>query len=661
MAYTVFFLCYNHFMINIFTGKIRINKKGIGFFRGEGVKDFITVMNEDIKTALDFDKVKIEVIGKNKWGELTGKVTEIIKRDKNVWTGVYREIINKKTNIKQMAFVADNDRFYPETKIKNLQEYESKIDSNTKILTELVEWKNINSPAILKITKILGKIGEHETETKAAIYDRGLVMGFSNEAENAAAEIKKNSEKLIANDLLNRKDLRDLNVFTIDPADAKDFDDAIDIQFLENGNYKIGVHIADPTFFIQPNSILDNVAKERATSIYLIDRTIPMLPEVLSNDLCSLNPNEDKMAFSIIFEMDNNANIINEWIGKTIINSKRRFNYIEAQNILDDKHGDYFKELKTLIDIADKLEAKRVKNGSIQFNSTEVKFKLDNNKLPIDIYQKKHVHTMDLIEEFALLSNKSISRFAAADSNLKRNKNPFIFRIHDEPKQEKVSEIISFLNKLGIPADLNKDGKLSASEMNKVLKESKGTPEEGILSLSILKTMQKAIYGTEARGHFGLAFKYYSHFTSPIRRYPDMIAHRLLIKYLNGENVKETENTKILKLANHSSEMELKAVSAERESISFKYAQYYSLRIGEKFFGIITSVKKFGVFVENIKTKASGMINIRNIDNDFLKYDEKTQTIRGQKSGKIYKLGDKIEAKILEVNIENRKIDLTLK
>jgi ribonuclease R len=348
-------------------------------------------------------------------------------------------------------------------------------------------------------------------------------------------------------------------------------------------------------------------------------------------------------------------------MGKTIINSKKRFNYIEAQEVLDSGSGEFFEELKILTDIADKLEIKRVKNGSIQFNSTEVKFELDENKFPTNIYQKEHVHTMDLIEEFALLTNRSISRFAAADLNLKRNSNPFIFRIHDKPKTEKVSEVISFLKKIGKPADLNEDGKLSASEMNKILTASKGTPEEGILSLSILRTMQKAIYGTESRGHFGLSFKYYSHFTSPIRRYPDMIAHRLLLKYLNGEKVEESENIKILKLANHSSEMELKAVSAERESIAFKQAQYYSVRIGDKFSGIITGVKKFGFFVENLETKASGMVNVRNIGNDFFVYDEKNQTIKGQKSGKIFKLGDKVDTKISLVDVENRKIDLTLK
>ncbi len=309
--------------------------------------------------------------------------------------------------------------------------------------------------------------------------------------------------------------------------------------------------------------------------------------------------------------------------------------------------------------MADKLETDRVKKGSIQFNSVEVKFKLDNKKFPIDIYVKPHVRTMDLIEEFALLANKRISHFVA-ESDGKRNKNPFIFRIHDKPKQEKITEVITFLNKIGKNPDLNSDGMLSAREMNKILKESKDTPEEGILSLSILRSMQKAIYGSEARGHFGLAFSYYSHFTSPIRRYPDMIAHRLAEKYLKGEKVSEKIIAKIQKIAEHSSEMEQKAVSAERESIAFKMAQYYSVRIGEKFFGIITGVMKFGIFIENEKTKAQGMLSIRHLGNDFFVFDNEHQVLRGQKSGKVYKLGDKVEAKVISVNVEERKIDLGL-
>jgi len=326
---------------------------------------------------------------------------------------------------------------------------------------------------------------------------------------------------------------------------------------------------------------------------------------------------------------------------------------------IPDENG-YKKDLELLTGLADKLEAKRVKAGSIQFNSVEVKFKLDEQKFPIEIYQKPHVHTMDLIEEFALLSNRQISKMAAVTGG-ERNNNPFIFRIHDKPKQEKVTEVIKFLEKLGRPADANSDGLLSAREMNKILKESKGTPEEGILSLSILRTMQKAIYGTESRGHFGLAFNYYSHFTSPIRRYPDMIAHRLAMRYLAGENVSEKEVAKLQKLADHASEMEQKAVAAERESTAFKQAQYYSVRVGEEFFGIITGIMKFGFFVENLETKAQGLVSVRSIGNDFFVFDKENNSLKGQKSNKVFKLGDKVSAKIAGVNIEERKIDLTLK
>jgi len=576
--------------------------------------------------------------------------------------GVIRDVYSERGDGKELQFVPDDNRFYPKTVIDNLGDF-PRLKSDEKVLVKLVEFKNALSAAHIKIEKILGKVGDNETEMKAAVYDRGLVMGFSEEIEKAAAEIKEKSEKMIADDMPNRKDLRNLKVFTIDPADAKDFDDAISVEYLKDGNYRIGVHIADPTFFVKPGSVIDREAQERATSIYLVDRTIPMLPEVLSNDLCSLNPNEDKMAFSLIFDMDKDGNVLEEWFGKTIINSKRRFNYLEAQDLLDGKipdEGDYKKDLEVLTNLADKLEAKRVKAGSIQFNSVEVKFELDENKFPIRIYQKPHVRTMDLIEEFALLSNRQISRRVAVTDG-ERNKNPFIFRIHDLPKQEKVTEVIKFLEKIGRPADSNSDGMLSAREMNKVLRESKDTPEEGILSLSILRTMQKAIYGTESRGHFGLAFNYYSHFTSPIRRYPDMIAHRLAVRYLAGEKVPEKEIARIQKLAEHSSEMEQKAVAAERESIAFKQAQYYSVRIGEEFFGIITGVMKFGFFVENLETKAQGMVSVRNIGDDFFVFDKDNNTLKGQKSGKVFKLGDKVKTKIDSVDVESRKIDLTLK
>lgn len=645
-----------------FTGQIRTNRKGLGFFRSKEVKDFIEIQTSDLGTAFDNDIVEVEVTGKNSYGDKAGKVIKLIKRNKSVWVGVVRDVYSERGEGKERQFVPDDNRFYPKTIIDNLDAF-PQLKDDEKVLMKLVDFADANSDAHLSIEKVLGKVGDNETEMKAAVYDRGLVIGFSKEVEDAANELKKKAPEMIAADMHNRKDFRHLKVCTIDPSDAKDFDDAVDIQYLEDGTFKVGVHIADPTFFVTPGSIIDNEAKERATSIYLVDRTIPMQPEVLSNDLCSLNPNEDKVAFSLVFDMDSEGNVLKEWFGKSVINSKRRFNYLEAQDVIDGKiadEGGFKKDLETLTMLADKLEAKRVKAGSIQFNSVEVKFKLDENKFPIEIYQKEHVHTMDLIEEFALLSNRQISKMAAV-TNGERNKNPFIFRIHDEPKPEKVTEVIKFLEKLGRPVDSNSDGKLSAREMNKILKESKGTPEEGILSLSILRTMQKAIYGTESRGHFGLAFKYYSHFTSPIRRYSDMIAHRLALKYINGEQVSEKEVTNIQKMADHSSEMEQKAVAAERESVAFKQAQYYSVRIGEEFFGIITGVMKFGFFVENLETKAQGLVSVRNLGNDFFAFDKDSNSLKGQKSKKEFKLGDKVSAEVKSVNIDDRKIDLTLK
>ncbi len=646
-------------MNKILKGKIRTTSKGVGYFRSDEIDNFVEIPADKLNTALDLDLVRIKINGKNKFGDFEGEVLEVLERDKKIWVGTVRRVFNEKIRKKVMTFIPDNRRFYPESRFENLESF-PRLKENYKVLVELVKFDNWRSPALLKIKKVLGKAGEHETEMKAAVYDRGLVMGFPKEIEEEAEKIKKKSAEMIEADLPNRKDLRDLDVFTIDPHDAKDFDDAISIEFLEDGNYRVGVHIADPTFFVKEGSLIDKEAYNRATSIYLVDRTIPMLPEVLSNDLCSLNPNEDKMAFSLIFVMNKEAEVLDEWFGPTIINSKRRFNYLEAQKIIDENKGDYLKELKTLSELAKKMEEKRVKAGSIQFNSFEIKFKLDEKKFPTEVYIKPHVKTMDLIEEFALLANKRISK-KIASTNGQRNQNPFIFRVHEKPKEEKVMEVISFLNKMGKNPDLNKDGLLSAKEMNKILKESKGTPEEDILSLNILRSMQKAVYHSEAKGHFGLAFDYYSHFTSPIRRYPDMIAHRLVKKYLKGEKVSPKEIQKIQKAAEHSSEMEQRAISAERDSIAFKLAQYYSVRIGEDFFGIITGVAKFGVFVENLKTKAQGLVSVRNMGNDFFVFDEKEQILKGEKSKKTFKLGDKIKTKVLAVNIDERKIDLELK
>lgn len=647
-------------MKEILEGKIRTIKKGMGFFRSEGDNEAIIIDSGLLNTALDFDKVKIILTGKNNYGERTGKVIEILKRDKINFVGIINSEFNQKKNEVENIFIPDNRRFYPDVNILNINEFPD-LKKDDKILIELKKWENSNNPAEVKIIKILGKAGENETEMKASVYDRGLVIGFSEGVEDSAKKLKEKSLELIKKEKSIRKDLTHLNVFTIDPADAKDFDDALSVRKLENGNIEVGVHIADPSFFVRENDIIDREAQKRATSIYLVDRTIPMLPEVLSNDLCSLNPDEEKLSFSCLFELNKNAEIISEWFGDAVIISKKRFDYLGAQNILDENRGEYLEELKILSGIADILEEKRLKNGSIEFSSVEVKFKLDQYKFPIEVYEKKRVRTMEIIEEFMLLTNKQISRKISILENGEKSGIPFIYRTHEKPKPEKISEVINFLEKVGFEIDINKDGNLDSKEINKILKEHRGKPDESLISLSILRSMQKAKYSTDILGHYGLAFKYYSHFTSPIRRYPDMIAHRYLRKFLSGTNIEQKDKEKIQKIAEHSSEMEVKAVDAERASISFKQSQYYSVRIGEKFFGMVTGVTKFGIFIENKETKAQGMVNVRNMGTDFFAFDEKRQILQGRTTKKIYKIGNMVEAKISNVNLLERKIDLEIK
>lgn len=649
---------------NILVGQIRTNSKGKGFFEKEN-GDFVNIDSKNLNTALDRDTVEIIITGKNKWKEEEGKVLKIKERNKKIFVGRI-EVVEKSLKprrgdkgarkIKQELFISDNPRFYPEVEFKNGARIEKLVGK--KILIKIDKWKDANKKPVAVVEKVLGKIGENETEMLAAVYDRGFVTGFSAEVEEAAAKLKEKSGKMIAEQKKIRRNLTDLDVFTIDPADAKDFDDALSLRKLENGNYEVGIHIADPTFFVQPESILDKVAQERATSVYLVDRTIPMLPEVLSNDLCSLNPNEEKLVFSSLFEMDKDANVISEWFGDAVIKSKKRYNYMSAQKTLDNGFGDLYSELKALSDLADKLEEKRKKAGSIEFNSVEVKFKLDKNKFPIKVYVKPRVRTMEIIEEFMLLDNKRVSMKVSLDSKGTVTKNPFIYRIHDKPKAEKVKEAIDFLAKLGHNVDLNGDGSMSSKEINAANRKFKGTDEEGIISITLLRAMEKAKYSTDPRGHFGLAFKYYTHFTSPIRRYPDFVAHRLLRRYLAGEKIPQSEIKKIAADAKHSSEQEVKAVDAERASISFMYAKYYSKRIGEKFNGIITGIKKFGIFVEESKTKAQGLIPTRDIADDYFAYDEKGMTLTGERTGHQFRLGQRINTEVVKVDINLKAIDL---
>ena len=645
-------------MNQTYTAPIRTTGRKVGYIRHPEFDGSVEIDTRNLLTALDGDTVTFSVTGKNKYGQLEGKVVSVERRAKDVFVGQIKSVFDKEKNKREEKFVADSRNFWPDAKILNLQKF-SKIDGK-KILLKLEKWDNPKHDPEFIIVDVLGKAGSHETEMKAAVLDRGLMMGFPKEVEQAAQELSKRAPEMIAEEMNVRRDMRDRLMFTIDPFDAKDFDDALSLHKLENGNFEVGIHIADPSFFVTPGSVIDDEAVKRATSIYLVDRTIPMLPEVLSNELCSLNPNEEKLTFSAVFEMDREGNVLERWFGRTITISDRRFSYEEAQEVLDTGAGDHAEDLQIMSEMAKHMKKRKVKNGAIEFESSEVKFELDENRFPIDVYEKKRTWTMEMIEEFMLLANKEVSKFVSVGADGQETDNPFIYRIHGEPKPEKIDAAGQLLEKLGFEVDIKEGGKISSKEINRILEAHKGEDMEHFISMTILRSMQKAEYSTKNIGHFGLAFKYYSHFTSPIRRYPDMIAHRYLQKYLDGETVPKSDKAEIMELAIHSSEMEKKAVDAERASTKFKYAELYSTKIGEEFKGMVTGVIKHGIFVEDMKTKAEGMINVRNMGGDYFTYDEKNMVIRGQNSGATYRIGDKLTAKVKDVDIEGRRIDFEL-
>lgn len=634
---------------NLKEGKMFLTSKGFGFAKTQDDKEY-KISEHNLATALDKDIVEIFTFRNSKgfWG---GEVKKIIERNSNTFVG---EIIKEGQEI---VFKADDFKFYPKVILKKDDNF-AKAKVGLKVLISLIEWKD-NQRVFAKIDKIIGPKGTHETEILSILASKGFETSFSKEVEDEAAKIKDNSKKIIEEEKKVRASYLDRTTFTIDPEDAKDFDDALSVKKINDDLYEIGVHIADPTHYITPNGAIDKEAQERSTSVYMVDRTIPMLPEVLSNDLCSLNPNEEKLSFSAVFEIDLNGNVQKKWFGKTIIKSDYRFSYKSSQEVLDKNEGPYFKELKVLQKIAKKLDQKNIANGAISFGHKEVKFKLDENKNPLEVYPKEHLETMKIIEDYMLLANKEVANFITKQSKKAGKEKEFIYRIHDTPNMEKLSILSDYLKTIGINLNL-KSGEVSQADINQILKKAEGTPEEDLIKDSILRAMSKAVYSTKNIGHFGLAFENYTHFTSPIRRYPDMIVHRLLFKYLNGIEVSKKEIEKIRELAPHTSEQEVAASEAERASIKFKYAQYMAQRIGQEMEGKITGVTKWGIYVQDTKTLAEGLVRISSLKDDFYELDEKNYRIVGQKNKKEYKLSDKVKIKIISVDIDQKNIDFEI-
>lgn len=640
---------------NYLTGTIDFTSQATAFVViGENQND-VFIPYKKTKDALQGDLVKIVISNRSSGKRKEGEVVEVIQRAKTQFVGTL------KLSQKFAFVIPDSNKIHVDFFV-NLSKINGAKDGQ-KVLVKLLEWKQGDQNPIGEVLEVFGFPGEHKTEIHAIMAEYGLPEKFSDEVEYYARKLNLTIE---ASEIKKRRDFRDITTFTIDPYDAKDFDDALSLKKLENGNWEVGVHIADVTHYLKPGTILDKEAVNRATSVYLVDRCIPMLPEVLSNMVCSLRPKEEKYTFSAVFEMTDSGQIMNQWFGKTVINSDRRFTYEEVQEIIEGKDGDFKEEIFVLDRLAKILRKERTEKGSIFFDKAEVKFKLDDDGKPLGVFFKTQKDAHKLIEDFMLLANRKVAEYLGKPKDGENNnapkgkqkdqdpKNLCIYRIHDAPNDEKLTQLSGFVAKFGYKMALGSKQK-SVDSINKLLKDVKNKKEQSIIELLAVRSMPKAIYTTDNVGHYGLGFDYYTHFTSPIRRYPDVLVHRLLEARLHNEkysNQKELEN-----LCKHSSEMERMAADAERASIRFKQVEFMQDKVGMEFSGVISGVTEWGIYVEIIENKCEGMIRSRDIKGDQFYFDEDNFRYVGKNTGKIYALGDTVNITVKSADLIKKQLD----
>lgn len=668
----------------ILVGTIRVIPKPMGFVtlideNADSKKtrpkreDDIVVFEENLNCALDKDIVEVVIVGRDR-DRQKGKVVKIVERYKDQFVGTLE------SGPFGLVFRPDDFKFY---KTIELVGADQSLKVGTKVLVKLENWDNPNLNPKAKILTVIGEKGVHETEMQSILLDKGIVYNFPTEVEREALKISQDfsrpesfpSESPRVSSLRSarlsswnfpagtRADFRDVLTFTIDPVDAKDFDDALSYEDLGENKLRVGVHIADVSHFVTVGTALDREARERSFSVYLVDRTIPMLPEVLSNGLCSLMPNVDRFAFAVVFDIDKQSGkVLDTWFGKTLINSDKRFSYEEAQEVLDrgveaNPDNSFYTSLFELDRLAKIYQEENKKNGAIEFETDEVKFELDPNGKPLRVYKKERVGTMKMIEEWMLLANRAVAKFIADKSKEKGGAG--LFRIHEAPHLDRIENLSIFLRALGHEIFIGKDG-ITGKEINKILEQISGHSSESLVKTAAVRSMAKAIYSAKNIGHFGLAFDYYTHFTSPIRRYPDLIVHRIIYNYLTNGKISKDEFAKFERIGMEASDKEVVVQEAERDSIKYKQVEYITQKIGQEFECTISGVTEFGIFVEEPSTKAEGLIRLRDIEGDVFELDQKNYCVVGQKTKKKYTLGDSLRVKLMSADLERKTLDFKI-